>query len=66
MTFKTFKTVAQVKIEAGEIPGRQYDYFNPPHGGRPPSDAAVKAATARYVEAERRGDLDKLRPDRRR
>lgn len=32
------------------IPGRQRDYFNPPHGGRPPSDEAVRTATQRYVE----------------
>lgn len=28
------------------------NYFDPPHGGRPPSDEAVRAQTARYVAAE--------------
>lgn len=25
------------------------DYFDPPHGGRPPSDEAVRAASRRYI-----------------
>ena len=29
------------------------DFFASPHGGRPPSDEAVKLATERYVEQER-------------
>lgn len=29
------------------------DYFFPPHGGRPPSDEAVREATQRYVEEAR-------------
>lgn len=33
---------------------RDVNYFDPPHGGRPPSDEAVKAATKRYVEQERK------------
>ncbi len=32
-----------------------------PHGGRPPSDEAVRATTARYVEQERRGELRDLK-----
>ena len=28
------------------------DYFKPPHGGRPPSDEAVRQATKRYIEEE--------------
>jgi hypothetical protein len=26
------------------------NYFDPPHGGRPPSDEAVHAATQRYID----------------
>lgn len=33
------------------IPGDR-DYFRPPHGGRPPSDEAVREATRRYCYAE--------------
>ncbi len=29
---------------------RDLNYFDPPHGGRPPSDEAVHAATQRYVD----------------
>jgi hypothetical protein len=29
---------------------KEDNYFIPPHGGRPPSDAAIKAATERYVQ----------------
>lgn len=36
------------------------NYFNPPHGGRPPSDEAVKAATERYVAQEKAGELKDL------
>ena len=35
------------------------NYFNPPHGDKPPSDEAVRAATERYVDQERRGELSK-------
>lgn len=42
------------------------NYFDPLHGGRPPSDEAVKMATARYLAADevermtkRRAELDK-------
>lgn len=41
------------KTDHGEIPGRPNDYFSPPHGGRPPSDEAVREATRRYVEQEK-------------
>lgn len=33
------------------------DYFRPPHGGRPPSDEAVHAATVRYVEWGRKNGI---------
>jgi hypothetical protein len=40
---------------------RFYDnYFDPPHGGRPPSDAAVKAATEKYIQQEKDGKLKEL------
>lgn len=29
------------------------NYFVPPHGGRPPSDEAVKKATQKYIEDEK-------------
>lgn len=32
---------------------RKDNYFVPPHGGRPPSEAAIKEATRKYVEQER-------------
>lgn len=31
---------------------RPDDYFRPPHGGRPPSDEAVRKATQRYIEQD--------------
>jgi hypothetical protein len=33
---------------------REPDYFFPPHGGRPPSDQAVREATQRYVDQEKK------------
>ena len=29
------------------------NYFVPPHGGRPPSDEAVRSATQRYIAEEK-------------
>lgn len=31
---------------------KEDNYFDPPHGGRPPSDEAVAKATKRYVDEE--------------
>jgi hypothetical protein len=60
MAFKTKTQVAQDKIDAGYIPGRRDDFLSPPFGGRPPSDEAVHAATQRYIEQEKRGELHDL------
>lgn len=40
--------------------GSTDNYFVPPHGGRPPSDEAVRAATERYVREEAEGKLRDL------
>lgn len=36
------------------------NYHVPPHGGRPPSDEAVRAATQRYIQQEKEGKLANL------
>ena len=41
-----------MKLERQQEFEQRGDYFSPPHGGRPPSDEAVKEATDRYRAQE--------------
>lgn len=37
-----------------ELSLERRDYFFPPHGGRPPTDEAIRKATQRYIDEEKK------------